>query len=47
LGSFPRLGVNFWDEMHPQWVPNPQDPVDALIALFIDEKPLLSILCAR
>jgi SAM-dependent methyltransferase len=40
LGSFPRLGVNFWDEMHPQWVPNPQDPVDALIALFIDEKPL-------
>lgn len=40
LGSFPRLGVNFWDQMRPQWIPNPTDPVDAFIELFIDSRPL-------
>ncbi len=40
LGSFPRLGVNFWGQMRPQWKPNLEDPVDTLISLFIDGKAL-------
>jgi SAM-dependent methyltransferase len=40
LGSFPRLGVNFWDQMRPDWSPNPEDPIDILITVFIDGKHL-------
>jgi SAM-dependent methyltransferase len=40
LGSFPRLGVNFWDQMRPEWKPNPEDPIDNLITLFVDGQPL-------
>jgi hypothetical protein len=40
LKTFPRLGVNFWDQMRPEWKPNLDDPVDALITLFVDSHPL-------
>lgn len=40
LGSFPSLGVNFWDQMRPQWEPDLDRPVDALISLFVDGKAL-------
>lgn len=40
LGVFPRLGVNYWREMRPNWRPDPGDPVDNLIALFIDNEEL-------
>lgn len=40
LGSFPRLGVNFWDQMRPDWKPNLEDPIDAFITLFVDSKQL-------
>lgn len=36
LGVFPRLGVNFWQKMRSGWVPQASDPIDNLIALFID-----------
>ncbi|HEX8790766.1 MAG TPA: methyltransferase [Polyangiaceae bacterium] len=38
LGVFPRLGVNFWEAMRFKWAPQPTDPVDTLIGLFIDGK---------
>ena len=40
LGTFPRLGVNFWDQMRPEWKPRPEDPVDGLITVFVDSKPM-------
>ena len=40
LGVFPRLGVNFWRAMRPNWKPRPQDPVDTLLDLFIDGNPV-------
>jgi SAM-dependent methyltransferase len=40
LGSFPRLGVNFWDQMRPEWKPNFEDPIDTLISVFVDNNPL-------
>ena len=40
VGSFPRLGVNFWEQMRPDWKPDPENPIDTLILLFIDSKPL-------
>ncbi|MGY4478410.1 TubC N-terminal docking domain-related protein [Bradyrhizobium sp. USDA 3364] len=36
LGVFPRLGVNFWASMRPDWVVRPDDLIDNLISLFID-----------
>jgi SAM-dependent methyltransferase len=36
LGVFPRLGVNFWPAMRRRWTPDPTDPVDTLLQLFID-----------
>jgi SAM-dependent methyltransferase len=36
LGVFPRLGVNFWQVLRPQWTPRPDDAVDVLVALFVD-----------
>lgn len=36
LGVFPRLGVNFWPAMRKSRTPNPDDPVDILLELFID-----------
>lgn len=38
LGVYPRLGVNFWQSMRPDWVPRETDIVDTLIELFIDGK---------
>ena len=40
LQVFPRLGVNFWDQMHPEWKPKFDDPVDTLISVFVDSHPL-------
>lgn len=36
VGSFPRLGVNFWDRMRPGWTAAPADPIDTLLSLLID-----------
>src|SRR5580704_12369123 len=36
LGVFPRLGVNFWQVMRPNWIARPEDAVDNLIKLFVD-----------
>ncbi len=36
LGVFPRLGVNFWREMRPNWSPDRLNLVDTLVELFID-----------
>lgn len=36
LGAFPRLGVNFWTRMRPDWAPRSDDAVDNLIALLVD-----------
>lgn len=36
LRVFPRLGVNFWEAMRPQWAPASGDAVGWLIRLFID-----------
>ncbi|MGA2806547.1 MAG: class I SAM-dependent methyltransferase [Terracidiphilus sp.] len=36
LGVFPRLGVNFWPMLRRKWTPDPNDPVDTLLDLFID-----------
>ena len=36
LGVFPRLGVNFWQTLRSGWIPNEKDPVDTLLALFVD-----------
>jgi SAM-dependent methyltransferase len=40
FGVFPRLGVNFWRGMRPDWKPRVQDPVDTLLDLFIDGNPV-------
>jgi hypothetical protein len=47
LGVFPRLGVNFWTKMRSNWHPRPNDPVDSLIALFIDGVPIEASLLAN
>jgi len=36
FGVHPRLGVNFWRVLRPDWTPRYEDPVDALLELFID-----------
>lgn len=36
FGVFPRLGVNFWPALRSKWTPDPNDPVDTLLQLFID-----------
>ena len=36
LDVFPRIGINFWPEMRPNWKFNPDDIVDNLIKVFID-----------
>jgi hypothetical protein len=36
LDVYPRLGVNFWKKMRPEWSARTTDPVDNLISLFID-----------
>ena len=36
LRVFPRLGVNFWEAMRPQWQPQPGDAAGCLIRLFVD-----------
>jgi len=35
VGCHPRLGVNFFEELRPKWVPSPDSPVDVLLSLFI------------
>jgi SAM-dependent methyltransferase len=47
LDVFPRLGVNFWREIRPGWRARPQDPIDNLIALFIDGQPVRADLIAK
>jgi SAM-dependent methyltransferase len=36
FGVFPRLGVNFWRDLHARWSPQPADPLDTLLELFMD-----------
>jgi SAM-dependent methyltransferase len=36
----PRLGVSFWSPLHPGWTARHADPVDTLLELFIDGKPV-------
>lgn len=40
LGVFPRLGVNFWQQMRSNRTERADDPIDNLIALFIDGYPV-------
>jgi methylase of polypeptide subunit release factors len=40
FGVFPRLGVNFWRALRPDWNPRYQDPVDTLLELFIEGNPV-------
>jgi hypothetical protein len=40
LGVFPRLGVNFWQKMRSNWTAQPEDPIDNLIGLLIDGRPV-------
>ena len=40
FGVLPRLGVNFWRALRPNWKPRSQDPVDTLLELFIDGNPV-------
>jgi len=40
LGVHPRLGVNFWPALRPRWTPTAGDPLDTLIALFIDGRSI-------
>src|SRR4051812_18297068 len=40
FGVFPRLGVNFWPALRAPWKPRDDDPVDALLQLFIDGQPV-------
>jgi len=47
LGVFPRLGVNFWQQMRSSRVARPEDPIDNLIALFIDGHPVSVNLIAQ
>ncbi len=36
FGVYPRLGANFWRDLHARWIPQHEDPVDTLLELFID-----------
>jgi methylase of polypeptide subunit release factors len=36
FGVFPRLGVNFWSDLHTRWSPQDADPLDTLLELFMD-----------
>lgn len=47
LGVFPRLGVNFWQKMRPNWIAQPDDPIDNLISMFIDGQPVSAELIAK
>jgi hypothetical protein len=47
LGVFPRLGVNFWQNMRSSWTARAEDPVDNLISLFIDGRPVSADLIAQ
>jgi hypothetical protein len=47
LGVFPRLGVNFWASMRPDWVARANDPIDNLISLFIDGRQVNANLVAK
>ncbi len=47
LDVFPRLGVNFWQKMRPDWKPRPDDLIDNLIALFVDSREVSADLVAR
>jgi hypothetical protein len=40
LGVFPRLGVNLWKKMRSNRTAQAEDPIDNLIALFIDGDPV-------
>ncbi|MGB8694512.1 MAG: hypothetical protein WCD08_13490, partial [Steroidobacteraceae bacterium] len=41
VGVHPRLGVNFWSALRPDWTPRNKDPVDTLLELFIDGRSVL------
>lgn len=47
LDVFPRLGVNFWQRMRPDWTSRPEDPIDNLITLFIDGRQVSADLLSR
>jgi HemK-related putative methylase len=47
LGVWPRLGVNLWQKMRPDWITRPEDPIDNLIALFIDGHQVSADLIAK
>jgi hypothetical protein len=47
LDVFPRLGVNFWQKMRPDWKPRPDDVIDNLIVLFIDSQPVSADLITK
>jgi hypothetical protein len=39
--------VDFWKNMRPDWVASPEDTIDNLIALFIDDQRVSADLIAR
>ena len=47
LDVFPRLGVNFWQKMRPNWTARPEDAIDNIITLFIDGKQVNTDLIAK
>ncbi len=47
LGVFPRLGVNFWQNMRSHWSARAEDPIDNLIMLFIDGHQVSADLIAK
>jgi Methyltransferase small domain len=47
LDVFPRLGVNFWQKMRPEWKPRSDDVIDNLIVLFVDSQPVNADVIAK